>query len=39
MHCLLCDEYMLETVSWYTFFVKSHKNMYVIDVSGNFPIL
>ncbi|MHC2833219.1 phosphoribosyltransferase family protein [Bacillus sp. F9_6S_D1_P_5] len=25
MHCLLCDEYMLETVSWYTFFVKSHK--------------
>ncbi|MEI5926417.1 ComF family protein [Bacillus sp. TD10] len=25
MHCLLCDEYMVETVSWYTFFVKSHK--------------
>lgn len=30
MHCLLCDEYMLETVSWYTFFVKSHKK-YVCD--------
>ena len=39
MHCLLCDEYMVETVSWYAFFVKSHKNMYVIDVSKNFPIL
>lgn len=30
MHCLLCDEYMLETVSWYTFFVKAHKK-YVCD--------
>ena len=39
MHCLLCDEYMVETVSWYAFFVKSPKNMYVIDVSKNFPIL
>ncbi|MGE7888838.1 ComF family protein [Bacillus cereus] len=25
MHCLLCDEYILETVSWYTFFVKFHR--------------
>ncbi|MEC4620435.1 ComF family protein [Bacillus paranthracis] len=30
MHCLLCDEYMVETVSWYTFFVKSPKK-YVCD--------
>ncbi|MGD6889725.1 ComF family protein [Bacillus mobilis] len=30
MHCLLCDEYMMETVSWYTFFVKSHKK-YICD--------
>ncbi|HDR7798888.1 TPA: ComF family protein [Bacillus tropicus] len=30
MHCLLCDEYILETVSWYTFFVKSHKK-YICD--------
>lgn len=30
MHCLLCDEYIVETVSWYTFFVKSHKK-YVCD--------
>ncbi|MCU5378304.1 ComF family protein [Bacillus cereus] len=30
MHCLLCDEYMLETVSWYTFFVKPHKK-YICD--------
>ncbi|MCU5371592.1 MULTISPECIES: ComF family protein [Bacillus cereus group] len=30
MHCLLCDEYMVETVSWYAFFVKSPKK-YVCD--------
>ncbi|MBE5106955.1 ComF family protein [Bacillus thuringiensis] len=30
MHCLLCDEYILETVSWYTFFVKSHRK-YICD--------
>ncbi len=27
MHCLLCDEYMVETVSWYAFFVKSPKKI------------
>ncbi|PKJ54457.1 ComF family protein [Bacillus sp. SN10] len=30
MHCLLCDAYILETVSWYTFFVKSYKK-YICD--------
>ncbi|PGT13198.1 ComF family protein [Bacillus cereus] len=30
MHCLLCDEYILGTVSWNTFFVKFHKK-YMCD--------
>ncbi|OJE52768.1 amidophosphoribosyltransferase [Bacillus luti] len=30
MHCLLCDECIVETVSWYTFFVKVHRK-YICD--------
>ncbi|MGR3775961.1 ComF family protein [Bacillus paramycoides] len=30
MHCLLCDEHISYAISWYTFFVKLHKE-YICD--------
>lgn len=30
MHCLLCDECFVETVSWYNFFVECHRK-YICD--------